>query len=284
MLLSPRTPGRVLLFVLAALLTTVGSMKLALGDALVRNPPDPTAPAASGGGARSAGATRAALAGGQSEIYTGIKPCRILDTRATSPLVDGSRTFQVSGSLTAQGGLDTCGIPTYATSVAVNLTGIAVDGGGFVRGWASGDTPATATLLNVAPSINASNLVNIPLCRGETCTSAFTLRAYGGAHLVGDAVGYFTQPLYVSLASDGSVYQSIESGVVSSTRAAAGVYDVQFVRPVLQCDAQATDAIFDSLHEISVDQTFGAADVVRVDVRNPSGDHEDTSFNLVVTC
>lgn len=271
---------------LSAALILVGSAAgvavASAGDEPSRNPPavDPRQAQAQA----QASAMRAAVAGGQSEIYTGIKPCRIFDTRATAPLIDAARSFQVTGTLSSQGGANNCGIPSYATSVAVNLTGIAIGGGGFVRGWAFGDTPATATLLNVAPAINASNQVNIPLCRGASCTSAFTLRAYGQADIIGDAVGYFTQPLYAAITNDGNVFQSLQSGVVSSSRTATGTYVVTFVRPVEDCDAQVTDAIFFDLHEISVDQTAGAANTVTVDVNDLDGNPANTSFNLLITC
>lgn len=273
------TVRKVALSVVVVALASAGGIAVAsAGDQPRRNPPQ------ANGGTPDSSAFRAAVAGGQSEIYTGIKPCRILDTRATAPLIDASRSFRVSGNLASQGGASNCGIPSYATSVAVNLTGIAVGGGGFIRGWAFGDTPATATLLNVAPAINASNQVNIPLCRGASCTSAFTLRAFGQADIVGDAVGYFTQPLYVSITEGGSIYNSISSGVLSTERVAAGTYVVTFVRPVSSCDAQASDAIFGSLRDISIDQTTGGANALTVSVLDFDGNARDSSLNVLVTC
>ena len=99
------------------------------------------------------------------ELYTGVTPCRIVDTRlAGGPLVS-TRHFQASGNLASQGGSNTCGIPANATSIAVSLTAIS-QGQGYLRGWASGTTPPTATLLNYGTAINMSNMVNLPRCSG----------------------------------------------------------------------------------------------------------------------
>jgi hypothetical protein len=219
---------------------------------------------------------------GRTEEYTAIAPCRVFDTREQAgPLVNGTRSFDVSGNLTAQGGSSSCGIPTNATSIAINLTGISTGSTGFVRGWAAGTPPPTATLLNFGPAINVSNQVNIPLCKAGPCPNAFTLRAFGSTHIVGDAVGYFTAPMYANVTSIGGIRASRSSGVVSTTRTSIGEFTVTFDRDLTGCAVQATDLRFDPINEISAD--FSASDVF-VNVKDLEGNQADTDFFVTVTC
>lgn len=245
---------------------------------------------ASGGGdennpAPSGTAVRAAASDtGETEVYTGITPCRILDTRSSTPITSGTRNFDVSGALASQGGSGSCGIPTNATSVSVNLTGISNGGStGYVRGWAAGDSPVNATLLNFSPALNASNLVTIPLCQGGPCPDAFTLQVFGSADIVGDAVGYYQAPMYASISTSGSV-QYGSSGVVSATKVSTGRYDITFDRSVQGCAGVASAFNWASSNEVSVDTNDNGAGVVSVGIVNESEAFEDASFALTVTC
>lgn len=230
---------------------------------------------------------RAALAGSsKTEQYTGITPCRILDTRKTAAMNSATRSFDVSGNLTSQGGASACGIPSHATSIAVNLTGLSQGGStGYVRGWAAGGSAPTATLLNFAPGLNASNQVNVPLCRAGACPDAFTLRTVGNAHLVGDVVGYYSAPLYVAVSPSGTVYQNIRSGVVSVTRTGPGKYDVIFDRNVLGCSFTASSITWSSNLDASPDGSQpGTPTRVTVGIANSSSALVDDFFYLQGTC
>lgn len=237
-------------------------------------------------------ADRAALVGGQTETYTGITPCRIVDTRdAGGPISSTTRDFKVSGSLTAQGG-NTCGIPENATSVAVNLTAITTGGSGFFRAWAFAGAPSSATLLNYAPGLNPTNQVNIPLCRkpfggADPCTGAkaFTIRNFGSANLVADAVGYYAPPIFALVSSTGALGQS--SGVVSVARTPGkpvGNYDLTFDRDVTDCAASATDVIWDITHDVSIELGTPTARRGQVAVTRPNESYQDTWFYVTVTC
>lgn len=237
-------------------------------------------------------ADRAALTGGQSETYTGITPCRIADTReAGGPIVSTTRTFKASGNLAAQGGSN-CGIPDNATSIAVNLTAITTGSTGFFRAWAYGGPSSAATLLNYAPGLNPTNQVNIPLCRKpmtgtDPCVgdNAFTMRNFGSANLVADAVGYYTPPMYALVTETGVIDQS--SGVLQVTRTPGepvGAYNIKFDRNVRDCAASTSDLVWDTSHDVSIELGGGSNDLGEVVVTRPDNSLADTWFYVTVTC
>lgn len=231
-------------------------------------------------------ALRAAVAGNSTtEDFSGIAPCRILDTRKTTPMNSVSRNFKVSGNLTSQGGAASCGIPAHATSVVVNLTGISNGGTGYVRGWAAGSTPPNATLLNFSPALNASNQVTIPLCRGASCPNAFTLRTYGKANIVGDAVGYHSSPMFAAITPTGTVYKDIQSGLVSVTRVGVGQYNLEFDRSVLSCAWTATSITWSSNIDPSPDGSQSATpNTVKVQLVNAANEFRDDWFYVTSDC
>jgi hypothetical protein len=219
------------------------------------------------------------------ELYTGVTPCRIVDTRlAGGPLSGIPRNFDVSGNLAGQGGASTCGIPTYATSVAVNITGIVeTNGGGYVRGWAAGSTPPTATLLNYGEEINVSNMVNLPLCRGGACPDAFTLRNYfANVHVVVDILGYYQTPMFASISTSGTVGDA--SGLVSATHPTGGVYNLTFDRPVDSCTATVTDTDVVTAHVFAVSPIPGQATGLRVYSKNTANTLTNAPFYVQLSC
>ena len=271
----------------AVLALTVGGWSTASaiggdpGDRI--NPPS----AADGQAQRSAAGTRVlptAAAASKTEGYTGITPCRIFDTRPGSPLANASRNFKVTGTLSGQGGSNTCGVPTNATGIVVNLTGISTGGNGFIRGWAFNAAPATATLLNFGPAINVSNQVNIPLCKTSCGGNGFTLRAFGTADIIGDAVGYYTAPLWALVQDNGTVLNGNSSGLVVVGRTSVGHYDLLFDRDVTNCAVVASDLIFASNREVSVDAVDFSGGEVQVEVRDFNNDLANTVFYISITC
>jgi ELWxxDGT repeat protein len=114
-------------------------------------------------------------------FYT-LPPCRAVDTRNGSPLQSGiARTFALAGS---------CGIPATAKAVALNLTAVAPQGGGFLTAYPAGSpTPPTSTL-NLQAGRTLANNATLPLGGGglEVLTS---VGGGGQVHLLVDVVGYF---------------------------------------------------------------------------------------------
>jgi hypothetical protein len=215
------------------------------------------------------------------ELYTGVTPCRIVDTRLAGGPLTSTRHFRASGNLAGQGGSNTCGIPDNATSIAVSLTAIS-QGQGYLRGWASGTTPPTATLLNYGTAINMSNMVNLPLCRGGGCTDAFDLRNFGAnVDIVADVTGYYRPPMYAEINLDGSLGDS--SGSTGSTRPSTGLYTVTFDRDVDSCTTTATDTDATDSHTFAV-SPGSAPDTIEVHVKDDAGTPANAPFHLRLTC
>jgi hypothetical protein len=128
-------------------------------------------------------AWQAGAAGGESG-YVAVTPCRALDTRADSRVGTLGTLGQDSTGFV---NLSACGVPTNATSVAVNATSLNASAATFITLWGSGGRPATSTL-NPAPGFPAiPNGVIVP-------TSGSSIQAYnrfGGVDLILDVTGYF---------------------------------------------------------------------------------------------
>ena len=265
--------GLVLTAMLATAAMTIGGVAVAGGLRLDGNPPAPTPPAVR--------MASTAIGHGTQQQFTSVTPCRLLDTRkAGGPITNADRSFVVSGSLAGQGGNSAgCGIPSNASAITINLTGISKFTN-VIRGWPYGATPPIATLLNYSPALHASNMVTIPLCRG-VCAKAFTLHAYATAHVVGDVLGYYTLPIYALIDSSGTIVNS--SSIVSVTHPATGVYDVTFDRPMTGCAINATDEIWASNRDVSPDDPNGKTTVI-FKVTDTSNNLVDTWFHLAASC
>ncbi len=138
------------------------------------------------------------VATGAISEFTAVAPCRVVDTRAAStptPLAAGeTRSFGVAGtSLSGQGGLSNCAIPTGAAAVEVSITATSPAGNGFLRVWPSGNPEPPATILNYASGRGITNTATVPLARvGSTQLSVRNLG--GSSHVIMDVQGYFTGP------------------------------------------------------------------------------------------
>ena len=135
--------------------------------------------------------------GAQSE-FVPVEPCRAVDTRGatpSTPLANGeTRSFAVTGpSLTGQGGLSNCAVPTNAAAVEVSITAAAPSGNGFLRAWPSGNAEPPATALNYANGRGITNTATVALSRGAS--NQVSVRNLGGAtHVILDVQGYYTAP------------------------------------------------------------------------------------------
>jgi PKD repeat protein len=117
-----------------------------------------------------------------------VTPCRLFDTRASTPLSAGvPRNFNVQG---------VCGIPSGAAAAAVNLAAISPSAGGFLTLYPS--TLSAPPLVSNANFIAGTTVVTangarLPLGPSTPDISA-VYGSGGGAtvHLVLDAQGYFT--------------------------------------------------------------------------------------------
>jgi hypothetical protein len=145
-----------------------------------------------GGGAF--GVVRATISSGDRASYFPITPTRVLDTRNTTEVTNGTLRLTVEGSVNVVGeaGSRTV-VPTDATAGAVNLT---VTGGrkngnyGYVTAYpctSTADPAPNASSLNFENGVDIANALNITTSsNGSIC-----LYVYGTADLIVDIAGYY---------------------------------------------------------------------------------------------
>lgn len=120
---------------------------------------------------------------GETSFYT-VTPCRVLDTRPSSPLLSQvTRVIPVGGL---------CGIPSTAEAVAVNITDVSPTGSGFVTLWPGGTMPQVSAVNFPAARTRTNNAILALASDGSGTLSAKAFVAGNGqVHLVVDVVGYF---------------------------------------------------------------------------------------------
>ncbi len=125
------------------------------------------------------------IAGG-GRFYHTVAPCRLVDTRTSTPLGSGvERVFTLTGGA--------CGVPATARAVALNVTVTGSTGQGFVT-LAPGNfaIPATSTLNFSAGQTRANNAVSALSTDGQGRVKAFaSVTGPGSVHLILDVAGYF---------------------------------------------------------------------------------------------
>jgi hypothetical protein len=115
--------------------------------------------------------------------YVPLTPTRILDSRQPTPLgrpIRNNETFtlQVAG---------VAGVPSAATSVAINLTATATLAPGYVSAVPAGRSPTVSSVNFSNRSQTIANFAIVPLGPG----GRIDMFMAGGAHLIIDALGYW---------------------------------------------------------------------------------------------
>ncbi len=126
--------------------------------------------------------------------YAPVTPCRIVDTRTSTPLgAVAARPFRVGGSgpgFTNQGGT-ACGVPEDATAVEVSFTAVGPPTTGFARLWPGDRTEPIAAALNFGAGQSTTNTGTVALSSGGLVD--LLARNYGtGTHYLIDVLGYFS--------------------------------------------------------------------------------------------
>jgi endoglucanase len=112
-------------------------------------------------------------------FYT-VDPCRLVDTRPTSPLVAGvTRTFQATGN---------CLIPATAKAISFNVTVTGATANGNVRLFPGGTAAPNASTINFAAGVTRANNGIVTLGTGGEISAM--LAPAGTAHLIIDVNGY----------------------------------------------------------------------------------------------
>lgn len=133
-------------------------------------------------------------------VYTPIVPCRIVDTRFTTPAsplaANSTRSFRaILADYSAQGGSAAgCGVASQRPgAVVLNVTIVAPDRGGYATVYPFGATQPLTASVNYAANavVNNSIITQIP---DPAAASDFTIYSFGAAHVVVDLVGFYDTP------------------------------------------------------------------------------------------
>jgi hypothetical protein len=162
----------------------------------VQNPTRPNATLADAGtysvtltvnGCTSAAGTTDVVVLPRGNFYA-VTPCRLLDTRQVGqgpPLSSGvPRILVVGGS---------CGVPTNANTVAINVTVVGPTANGHITGYPGDAAVPLASLLNFNLGRTRANNALIPLASDSSSTLALraVLNGGGTVHVIVDVTGYF---------------------------------------------------------------------------------------------
>ena len=122
-------------------------------------------------------------------VYHSLTPCRVADTRPSSPLDHNeTRTFTLQG---------VCGVPAGANAVTINLTAVTPGSNGHLRLFPAGITLPTVSTINFQTSSTIANGAIVPLAATTPDLSVFAFSAGGlndFVHVVIDVTGYFESP------------------------------------------------------------------------------------------
>lgn len=137
-------------------------------------------------------------------VYYPLTPCRVVDSRIAtkwgfgSPPIptNGTRSFDTIGNTSSQGGAVSCGVPSAAAGVVINVTAIPlVNTPGWLTIWPYLKSRPNASLVNWDGSDSSeaiANAVTQSQCFG--CTEQLNVYARYSAHYIVDVVGYFAAP------------------------------------------------------------------------------------------
>jgi hypothetical protein len=133
------------------------------------------------------------------------RACRMADTRVEGgPIAAGTRRdFKGVGNFTQQGGAATCGVPSNASAVVMNVAAVqpAASGALTVHPFRV-DRPDTATLNYTAGKVTRSEFItrygeSTPISNPQGFK--FTVFSTQQTHVVIDVIGYFSAPLRTAL-------------------------------------------------------------------------------------
>jgi len=116
-------------------------------------------------------------AAGSQALFT-VTPCRVLDTRSSSGLMNGTLPVNVTSS--------SCGIPSSAEAFVLNATVVPTLGLGYLTLWPENEAQPVVSTLNADDGVIASNMAIVPTTNGSI--DAFSSSS---TQLILDISGYF---------------------------------------------------------------------------------------------
>lgn len=143
-------------------------------------------------------------------LYT-LTPCRILDTRKTIGLFNGTIPVGIVGSL--------CGIPNVAQAFTLNATVVPTGGLSYLTLWPEGQTLPVVSTLNALDGAITSNMAIVPAGTGNESINAKASTSTG-TQLILDVASYFAPIANVDILT-----ASLPDGTVGNTYTAQLVAD-----------------------------------------------------------
>lgn len=149
--------------------------------------------------------------------FVPITPCRLVDTRPTSPV--GPRTNPLGPDeeydVAAVGAQGNCNLPV-AAGLSLNVTAVGASHDTFLTFFPDGATRPTASHLNPAADAKpAPNAVTVDLSDGGAFTA---FNRFGTVHLVVDVVGYYTGGVVDVAALGGQVAELLTVETTSASQ------------------------------------------------------------------
>ena len=128
---------------------------------------------------------------GTPSSFVPITPCRLIDTRATSPVGPRSTPILAGESLTVQvtGSNGQCVIPASATAIVINVTAVGPTAAGYISLYPADVGLPNASNLNFTANQNPTpNLVTVSLSSGGAIK---IFNVAGNVNVLGDIAGYY---------------------------------------------------------------------------------------------
>ncbi len=123
---------------------------------------------------------------GAGDLFTGIDPARVLDSR--TPL-GGWASSRLAAGATKDLTVTVGAVPPTATAVVANITATDSTAGSYLRAWPAGATePTEGSIVNFAKGETIPNLATIKIGAGGKITFRNNT---GATHVIVDIVGYF---------------------------------------------------------------------------------------------
>jgi hypothetical protein len=146
------------------------------------------------------------------ESFFAVPPCRIADTRTTTPLSSGvQRAFQVAGL---------CAIPASAKAVAFNVTVVSPTGAGFLVFGNPTFGPFTQASINFdAANSPRANSAILRLGTGSVNVNPYVAASPGQVQMILDVYGYFSEDTSPASGAQGPFgFQTLTPCRIADTR------------------------------------------------------------------
>jgi hypothetical protein len=175
-------------------------------------------------------------------IYVPVTPCRILDTRVAGGAIAANTTrgFDITAvsNYSFQGGdASNCGGVGAAGSFAaavINFTVVTPNTAGFITAFPFGGTQPLAATVNYNAGDIRGNLAVVKLDQGASANE-LSVYSFAQTHLVGDIVGYFTNPQPLVFECVNTAETTVTIGAGASGNAFAAACPVGYTQTATNC-------------------------------------------------